>query len=204
MAFHTKTAFSNLLGKKANWLSNYISRKTVILSGDYVDDTHPMNAAFLKKQRQRLGITSYEKVKPEKIDHIESGPNIQSPNEEGYAIGVDAELKQVELKKKKADLELVEEKLKKVKGETIPVDLVKSIFQQYGKSCSTAFQNEADNLLQELQKKFGVDRKGMSFYRGRIIEITNEAIDEAYSDSKRELRLLVNEYSQKRGVGERS
>jgi len=203
MAFHTKSDFAALVGRESNWLSNYIKRKKVILSGDYIDDSHPMNVDFLKKQRIRLGTYEPKRGRPDLVDHEETSPNIQPPNEDGYVFGVDAELKQVELKKKKADLELVEEKLKKVKGETIPVDLVKSIFQQYGKSCSTAFHNEADNLLQELQKKFAIDRKDMAFYRTRIIEITNQAIEEAYVDSKKNLKLLVDEYSQRRGIGER-
>lgn len=204
MAFHTKSDFARIVGKESNWLSNYIRRKKVILSGDFIDDTHPMNVEFLKKQQKRMGIYVEKVGKPQKVDHSDISPNIQKPNEEGYVFGIDEKLKQVELKKKKADLELVEEKLKKVKGETIPVDLVKSIFQQYGKSCSTAFHNEADNMLQELQKKFNISRSDMAFYRSRIIEITNEAIEESYNESKRSLKLLVDEYSQRRGIGERT
>ena len=49
-----------------------------------------------------------------------------------------------------------------------------------------------------------MSRKDMADLRERLVEITNEAIDEAADDSISMLKAIVEEYSQKRGIGERS
>jgi DNA mismatch repair protein MutH len=66
-----------------------------------------------------------------------------------------------------------------------------------------AFKNAAENLLQEIQQLSGLTTKEMADLRSRIIPITNEGIKEAFETALSEVDLIVDEYSQKRGIGEK-
>lgn len=206
MAFLTKTEFARKFGRDSRWLHRYTKKGEVILNGDYIDDQHHLNKSFIAKWQSRP-----PKRKPDLNKSINEelpllpSPNIPSSptNQSDSVYGIDAEIKDVELKKKKVDLELSEEKLRKVRGETVPVDLIKTIFQQYGKANTTAFYSAADNLIQEFQKKFNISRKDMAMLRARLIDITNESSEDAAQEAKNSLKVIVEEYSQKRGIGER-
>jgi len=212
MSYVTKSEFARLAGRDdSRWLYPYVKKGHVVLNGDFVDVTHPVNQLFLNKWKQApVKRMSKHKKFSEKVSvpEIQKEPNIKPLSEESRKIDVSVfdredEIRELELKKKKVDLELSEEKLRKVKGEVVPVDLIKSLFQQFGKSSTAAFSNAADNLIQEFQKKFNMSRKDMADLRERLVDITNEAIDEAADDSIKSLKTIVEEYSQKRGIGER-
>lgn len=213
MSYVTKSDFARLAGRDdSRWLYRYVKKGHVVLNGDFVDVTHPVNQLFLNKWKQvpvkRLG-RKKEYSEKVSIPEIQKEPNIKPVSQDltdkqVSMFEIEDELKELELKKKKVDLELSEEKLRKVKGEVVPVDLIKSLFQQFGKSSTAAFSNAADNLIQEFQKKFNMSRKDMAELRERLVDITNEAIDEAADDSTMALKSIVEEYSQRRGIGERT
>jgi hypothetical protein len=202
MSFLTKSEFARKCGRPdSRWLYPYVKKGQVVLSGDYVDTNLPINQAFYEKWTTKG--KSKRRIGPPQLPDDTVGPNIQEPDYSKVPVGYN-DIDKLELRKKQVELELAEEKLRKVKGEVVPVGLVKSLFQQFGKSSSTSFSNAADNLIQEFQKKFDMSRKDMADLRERLVEITNEAIDEAADDSISMLKAIVEEYSQKRGIGERS
>ena len=53
-----------------------------------------------------------------------------------------------------------------------------------------------------MQKKFNINRTEMSGLRGELIEIINQAVDDALFESNRDIKNIVEEYSERRGKGE--
>lgn len=213
MSYVTKSEFARLAGREnSRWLYPYVKKGHVVLNGDFVDVTHPVNVVFLNRWKQRpvKKMSKFKKFdETPSVPEKQPEPNIKPFSKEAKEIDTSVfdredELRELELKKKKVDLELSEEKLRKVKGEVVPVDLVKSLFQQFGKSSTAAFSTAADNLMMKFQKRLNISRDDMANMREELIESTNEAIDEAADDSIKSLKTIVSEYSQKRGIGERT
>jgi hypothetical protein len=212
MAYVSIQEFGDLIGKSHYWVHQYIKRGKIIKSGEHIDTNYIVNEAFLKKwqsgtvkasanPRGRRSKEVDESAPPEIPKQKLFKPPPEPPKPSGFEM--DAELKEFELRKKKADAELAEEKLRKVRGEVIPSDLIKSVFERYSRSAHMAFKNAAENLLQEIQQLSGLSNKEMADLRSRIIPITNEGIKEAFETALSEVDLIVDEYSQKRGIGEK-
>lgn len=216
MALHTIKQFATLCGIKDSSVRTYITRSKVIKSGDYIDDSIYPNNAFLEKCRAESGADI--KVPPaphapkereltySKPEYPEpDAPNIGDPEFSGHKT-----LQELDRIKKSLDIEKTTEEVKKLRitiekleGEVIPTDLVKMILIQQSKAAVTAFKNACDNVLDEFASKSKMSNEERSRIRGRITAETNLAIDEAVKLAKKETKHIADEYSLKRGKGER-
>jgi hypothetical protein len=88
-------------------------------------------------------------------------------------------------------------------GESMPTDLVKNTISVYSRSVSRSFNNAADNLLVEFSTMADISREQVSAMRGKLNVIVNKAINEAYENAIDMVDNIVDEYSEKRGKGER-
>jgi uncharacterized protein (DUF885 family) len=116
---------------------------------------------------------------------------------------LDAQIKEVELERKLEDLEIAKLKRQKMAGESMPTDLVKNTISVYSRSVSRSFNNAADNLLVEFSTMADISREQVSAMRGKLNVIVNKAINEAYENAIDMVDNIVDEYSEKRGKGER-
>jgi len=95
-------------------------------------------------------------------------------------------------------------KKKKLHGEVIPTEVVKSIFAQHFKSISHNFKDTVDNFLADISAKHKFTNEDMASYKGKLIKSINKSIEEGVTESKKSIRSIVKEYSEKRGKGERT
>ena len=107
------------------------------------------------------------------------------------------------LAKVKEDIEIAKLKREKMSGELIPTDLVKVLFASHFKSVTTTFHQAIENLISTISKRNNLDREQVAKIRGELTKIINDAIESSLSLSGKELGNIVDEYSHKRGKGEK-
>lgn len=220
MAEYTRKEFCEICGISKGNLAVNIKRGKVVLNSKGKVDTdvkkYPMNVDFMEK---RLEGTSTPKPKartkapandgpkkkttaaPVVLDPQESDAEREKRIREKY--DTETRIKAADLKKKEMDLELAQVKLDKARGVVIPTELVKDLFAQQFKSVTTAFHQAADNFIMDIAKRAGLKRDDIADLRGKLIELINEGITEAQVESKKAVKEIVKDYSEKRGVGEK-
>jgi hypothetical protein len=224
MALHRRSDFARLCGKDKNWLTQYIKRGKVILSGELVDDKIDVNAAFMEKWQSQLTEIPEPIERPEHkartkviqapgrkpklgkpVDKLKP-KSFKDPGEFQYVSPLnqlDQKIKETELARKEEDLEIAKLKRAKMAGEVVPVDLVRGTFARFSKSLLSSFQNEADNLLMEFASLSGLTREQVASMRGRIIKIVNKAVNDGCDLAEESVSNIVQEYSNVRGQGDR-
>lgn len=207
MALFSKKDFSLLCGLKTKDLAVYIKRGKVILSGDYIDDSLDANRSFVLKRKSS---GKNQEVKPEE-------PNISTPNyssltkvkskistEDGKGLyALEKEKKALDIEKTTEEIALLQIKKEKQQGIVIPTDLVKIVFTQHSKSIVSSFHSAADTFLMQIAKKKGINRNEMAEFREELTNIINVAVEDSIKESKKQIKNIISEYSEKKGVGEK-
>lgn len=163
-----------------------------------------------KPGRPKLPAIKHEKlpapkVKPPKPQNLrapsagsgEIMPEIQRKWEQ------EAEIREISLEKDRETLEILKIKREKLMGTVIPTDAVRSTIMQLSKAFSTECKNANESFLSIIAKEFGIPQERLAYFRGLSIEIINKATDSAIDTSISQVKNIVKEYSEKRGVGER-
>ena len=225
MPRYTRREFAELCGTEPKAINVYVGRNKIILNENgEVDTALPINLAFLEKrtgktetpavvgttvvetkkrvvttptpkepvtQRKERAIRNKHQKTDEEIEHLNSN------------FEIDNSLKRLELEKKEQEVELNRLKIAKLSGDVIPTELVKVVFSQHFKSVTNAFHQGADNFITDMTKMLSLDRNQMVKLRAELIEIVNNAVADSIDESKESIKNIKEEYSQKRGPGER-
>ncbi len=209
---YKKLEFANVCGLTPGNLYNYIKRGKVIVDAetDEIDVSLPTNKHFLEKRKARIEankVAEYEGERPPaaKINGVTIVPNPEGTDKhvkKDSLFNLEMDQKTLNLEKAKEEIELLKLKKEKAQGIVIPTDQVKMIFAQHSKSVTVAFYNGADNLLMKIAKMKGLNRNELAEIRGELIDIINLAVKESIEESKKGIRNIVMEYSEKKGVGE--
>lgn len=224
MPRYTRREFAEMCGVTPVYVNQYVARKKIILneSGE-IDTAFPMNAAFYEArkgslpqtQEVKVAVVQQPKVKAKKTPQTIYVPempkskagkhNMNSEEIEKMTTNfeMDNALKRLEMEKKELEVEKLKIQNAKLNGEVIPTDLVKMIFAQHFKSVTTAFHQGADNFITEITKRLDLKRDEMVMLRKELVEIINQAVNDSIEDSKGSIDNIQEEYSEKRGIGER-
>lgn len=216
MALYHPKQFAETCGCPYATVRSDIKRGKLIKSGDYIDsDIYPNNEYLKRKQAEAADRPTPEpKVELTPLPITPKRPNVKEPvyptPETPNVKAPRVTFEELDRQKKALDIEKTAEEIRKLKitiekleGEVIPIDLVRSILIQQSKAATTAFKNACDNVLDEFAVKSKMSNDERSRLRGRIIAETNQAIDEAVNLAKKEANQIADEYSAKRGKGER-
>jgi hypothetical protein len=207
MPVHSKKAWAEMCGLSTGNLSNYVKRGEVIYSGDFVDDAVPTNRDFLTKRQSYL---KSKGLNPEKSPVVSPDPvPVKKPAKEKKTRGDMPGLYELKIEKliediQKTELEnaILSEKLLKVTGESIPVEMVKALFSEYGRIMSTTLKNAMERNLIQWGKINNASREQIGRARKDIIDSINEANDTAISETKKEIKKIIQITSNKKEVGE--
>lgn len=206
-----------MCGIKTNNLSTYIDRGKVVLVGELIDTEHETNIYFVEKRREHsqkknIPLPDTEEIKlnervsekKEKEVQAEFKFPAEHPPQQSRNSQLDQELKEQEKEKNAMQLEITRAKLEKIRGESIPTDLVKGVMLVHSKSITVAFKNAAEDLLTNISKIKNLSIVEISDLRGALVKSINEAVMESIDISKLSIKNIISEYSQQRDVGERS
>lgn len=223
MALHTKKQFSDLCGIATNNLSVQIARGKVILTGDIIDDTIDKNRAFLEKRISKKTIESeispiaktknheqiiipVPKLSDQKIEQGSTDQKFElvSPDEKQSYTESERQLKYLDTVKRKAEIEKLYLDVAKKKGEVIPSELVKPVFLQHNQSIVTEFKNAADDIVRMFAKKKSLTVNEVAEITGELTSSINNAINKATTTTINSVDSIVNDFAEKKGVGERN
>lgn len=212
MALFTKKEFCASYKIKSGDLSNYIKRKKIILTGELIDEGDPVNVIFIQKRAKNIDITPViSSPKPEKPSINIEVEEKKDTKSRGVSKKERVELNYAELEKQKklADLMKVEVdtvhrqlQIDKLQGNSIPTDLVKGLISTLSKQFIASFKDGADGFLIEISKRKSLSNTELAELRGVLISIINSSSAKSITESKRQMKTIVNEYSEKKEVGE--
>lgn len=225
MAYLTKSEFSKLCGVETKYLSVMIARGNVVLDDDVMIDTdHERNILFL--ERRRSGPKPPKPPAPPKVVREKRPDNISVPRkpkivqepinetdeeqEEIDESGIpslltsEKKLKHLDAIKRSKDIEKLELDIQKKRGEVIPAALVLPVLLRQNMSLVTAFKNACDTILTKYTKIRELDVNEVADIRGFFLTAINEGSDKACIESEKSIMSIISEYSDKKGIGERS
>ncbi len=230
MSLYVQKDFAALCGISKAMLSMNKSRGKVVLNRDgFIDDEHQVNVAFKKKWQEKnadkvdLTVKPYVKPKPVKkpkpkprveqdkapepesprFDEMDLSNLMDSPLEGLTVLQLDKVEQIDKIKKLREDITYRQNQNSKIEGENIPVPAVELVISQLFKSSGMAFKNVIDNLILQISQEHKFSNAVQSKYKGLAIQLLNKGIKTYVRDSKKAIDSIVDEYSIKRGVGER-
>lgn len=203
MAKYKQVEFAKLCGIPKSSLPAYKSRKQIFVEDNLIDEDHPINAAFILKSQAK------QKLKPD-ISPASESKNISSPEttskvKKGKSVDYAAlmeEQKRLDIQKTFEEIEKLKKQNMKMDGESMPTDIVISIFSMYGKSITTSMWRVAENWLISFSKIYNLSSTQYAEMRGILVTGINEGVLNANVESKKNINNIIKEYSLKREIGE--
>lgn len=124
-------------------------------------------------------------------------------NEANTYLSLDTKLKAQQLQKLEAETRILNIKEEKLNGLLIPTDLVIQVFQQHSQNIATSLKNNFENLIFRLEKEKGFTRQEIIDLKMQSMDLINLGITKAIDMTKKSIDNIQNEFSEKRGIGER-
>ena len=217
MALYTMKEFADLCGLSLANLSTYKSRSKIELTAGKVDDQKDINASFLKHQLSKKGKLSTENTvkTTETVDNTATSDQIltkkrnkststtPTDNGSGSLYHLDIQKKELDIQKTSEEIELLKKKKKKMEGELIPTDLVTELLKLHFTSATNQFKNSIENILTEWTKRKDFTREELAELRGHLTGELNNSITKSVKESQLNLNKVLEEFSLRKGVGER-
>lgn len=217
MGLLSKKDFAALCGFSSRELSVYIGRGKVIMSGKEIDDSDPTNRDFVLKRKGQAAPAPPEKnlrmIKPDPGDDISPGDESDDDDPDDGLIDDDGSESSYALNKKKlkkqigkleVDTRLQELKEEKMRGELIPVDLVRNLFRAHTQSIITSMKDGIEELLINFSVEARLKGDQLASLRGKMVGILNTGVDKSVIISQRNMRSIVDQVKVKKDVGEHS
>lgn len=198
MARFTQKEFAAECGVGTNYISSYTGQGYLKVDEEgFYDSEEPVNARFLAKRLAKP---------PKKKDEDTPKQPINPKTGEEIPTYEDSErlVKYFDSLKREKEVEKLQIEIDKKKGEVIPSELIIPLFLQHNKSIITSFNNVCNAILTEYAKKKDFNPDELSDMRGRMIASINEGIRDAQGLTKTVVKSIIEEYADKRGVGERN
>lgn len=171
----------------------------------YVDDQVPKNKALIELWKSKKKSKPVEKsIKPQaKKSEPINKPNVSVPPKDnddtktkGSGTYADQKLKG-EIEYKIEQTINIRLKSAKLRGESIPIDLVFNIIHSLGVSFQTEYKNGADALMMQYNHKHKVPSKVSSALGLKLNELINSSHKKAISNCKKELKNIISQVASK-------
>jgi phage terminase Nu1 subunit (DNA packaging protein) len=196
----SKKDFAELAGIELKHVMTYAKRgKIVIDSNGFIDTKNEANKLFMAKKSVR---------NEEKLAGIETKSSKKEENSQEKInarmdlIELERARKEADLENKKIEIRLNLLKEEKLMGSTMPIDLVKNIVANLGKSYMTEFKNGVDNIIRVLMKSKDYSRDEVADIRGSLMNVINESMKKSVNSAKKDIKVIAENYSITRSVGE--
>ena len=211
MGLHTRKQFADLIGMafdkngRAN-IAKWAKRQNIVMSGDLIDDTLEVNRNWILRQQTKSNPEPLENVPVfnEVIIKQKRQAQYKDPDSsalEGFALS--EELKKHQIEKLKVDTRIQELKEEKIRGEVVPIDLIKQVFITHNQSILTANKDFIDSLLLDFQAETRLSSEQSAKLRGKIVQGLNTNVNRAVDATKRNMSSIIEQHSIKKEVGER-
>lgn len=216
MPLYLRTDFAELCGKSRGYISQYISRGKLTMSGDYIDtDVTENNEMMVKWLAQKVEDDQNQsqaepEPKPKKKKKSQANKKHAAPDKkilpppDVKPVVVDPEntISVLDRKKAMADIELKESNLRlnqlkeaKLRGENIPTKMVSEVISMLGKSFQASYKNGAEQLMQNLMHELKIAPEIVAKYKGKLIDQVNKSHDDGISEAKLGVKNIIDQIS---------
>lgn len=194
MAIITTKQLSELVGKRESALHVYKSRGVIVEHSKGMYNTEKaQNKLFIEKWQRKNTEKVRVKLNEESEEKIKDIPDIQVST---------TRLKYLQAIKTEKEISKLTLDINKKQGEVIPYNLIKPIFLQHNQSLMYAFKNAIDAIVLSISKEAELDVEQIARITKSVIENINEAMVTANDVSQKSIDIVINTYSDARGVGE--
>lgn len=212
MSIVSKKEYAEMCGMPTNQLAVYVKRgKVFVGDGDMINTAHEVNAIFLKKQMTKKGLSGNDTKPSGENTPASAAPTtmttmtipglgeIQVPD---YALSETA-LKYLDTVKRDKEVKLLEIKEAKLRGEVVPTEVIRQIVTRHNHSILTSMKPAIEQLIDKMAKMHDIASADVATYKGEVINRLNLSITNAAHETAGAVELVIKEYSETRGVGER-
>lgn len=206
MAKYTKSEFAEQCGVTSNYISVYLapSNGGLILGEDGLIDTENLvNAHFLNKRIKKLN-------KQQSKQNLNASPqyipkSVDGDDDDDIPTYEESErrVKYFDAIKREKEVEKLQIEIDKKRGEVIPSELISPFFLLHSQSLTTEFKNAMEDSLRNICHLYSVSITDVADFKGYITNRINESLNKATDGTVRQMKQLVQEYADKRGIGER-
>lgn len=212
MALFKQPEFARECGISMAYLSMNKKRGKVTLTGELIDTGIQKNADFMQKCKdtaaKRALKSESKQDKPAKESKKKEKPApdpkvLEAQKERHDALySLDKEKKTIDIQKARRESELLEMRKRKLNGELIPTELIKSLIIQHSENIKNAYSDASENLIVIISQRKGMTSTEIAELRKEFTRIVNRAVDGAVDTTKKTFKNIVSTYSQNRGVGQ--
>lgn len=226
MALYTKRQFAELTAIPSKDLSNYIKRGHVVLQGGkcecekfkctcLIDDSNEINKLFMDRRGIEIGNSSkVSKVskKLQKVEVVSKNSEVKTqfvPSEKVVNSSIKAltdfrkEREALLNSKVEKENKLLDAKIAKIAEEVIPKEHVIHIVVALAEGVKGAYARAADTFITQFAAQNSMPREEMIRWKKDLTLTINEAVEVGVKESKSNLKRIAQEYSGKKGKGER-
>lgn len=205
MAKLSRTEFAEECGVTPVYLTQYIKRGKVIIDADgSVDTKKRINLDFKEARTDKSSVIIDKKPVVVKESKSKLPPLPQGETaSDTRKYNLELQLKHLTIEKAEQEVELNRIRIAKQTGEVIPTDLVRVVVAQIFKGVTTAFHQGCDNFISVIAKQTGMNATDKAKLRGELIGIVNQSVIDGQAENKANIKNIVEEYSEKRGQGEK-
>jgi len=193
MSLHTKAEFARLTGKSKAHVSMGIKRKQIILSGDYIDDTIHKNKTVMNRWIHQSSKAKVGKIAPPVEEKPKAPKGIKPPSQMFSDVGLDDIKKQAEIDLKIAQIERTNLQNQKLRGDSIPTDLVKSTVSILGHSFQSSYKNGAEAFIIDFCHRMKAPAKIEAEMKGKLIKLINKSHSNAIIEAKKSIESIVEQ-----------
>lgn len=211
MPLYSRSDFAKLCGKSRGYITQYVTRRKLIMSGDFIDTGEQQNFDMMnkwlaqkaeKEESEAPDIQQPSKQSPNKsVSDPEPPPPPRVPNTT-QRVDPDFTISALDRKKSEADLELKESKIRlsklqeaKLRGDNIPTSMVRSVVSLLGQSFQGSYKNGAQKLLLDLAHEMKMTQEQEAKYKGKLTKLINESHANAIKEAKIGIKNIVDEVS---------
>lgn len=214
MSIVSKKDFAEMAKMPTNALAVYIKRgKIFVGENELINTSHEVNVAFLKKRLSKIGQSAPVAKQPigDSNNDATAGAGSVRMNIPGVGM-VDVPeyaeserlLKHLQTLKVEKEVKLLELREAKIRGEVVPSDIIGQIFLQHNHSILTKTKEFMDELLRKIAKLYDITSADMAKFKGEMVAQLNNAMSEAATLTASSVENVIKDYSNSRGVGERT
>jgi len=181
-------------------LATYIKRGNIVLEpdGKTIDDTRPENAYWVKNRREKAVKSAEKVVTPDAptllaTAGVKISPKVKKAAEKSTINKFDLDIKktEAELRKKEVDTEIALERLAVMKGDNIPIALVKEIISQLSKSFLRNYKSFSEQTVVDICHQHGISELERVTFTGKLVGGLNALHSKSVNDAKAQLKNAI-------------
>lgn len=205
MALYTVTQLADRLGISKGNVSKAKARGNIVMDGKHIDDTHPVNIAFIK--RNERGKTGKPRELVKKFNEIPDVDITGSATVKSKPITLDTnnihDQKIIaDIENKKLEASLKRQKLEKFAGDFISVESANKTIMILSEAINSSWEQDCRSFLTDIGKMLGLSREQICELDKKLIGVSNSSRKKAVETAKRNVKEAQKELMTKKGRGE--